>query len=145
MPGGRVFVDTNVLVYAHDRDAGQKYEIAQRILLELWDRRSGVLSIQVMQEFYVIATRKILHPLPAAKVIRILKDYCAWPIEVNNPLSIFKACGIEEKYKISFWDALIVAAASNAGAEKILTEDLQPGQIIEGLKIENPFSRLPGP
>ncbi len=144
MNGGRIFVDTNVLVYAHDRDAGRKHEIAQEILLELWGKRSGVLSIQVMQEFYVTATRKIPHPLPASTVINILRDYCSWHIAVNNPFSIFKASAIEEKYKISFWDALIVAAASSAGVEKILTEDLHSGQIIEGLLIENPFSRPHG-
>lgn len=142
MPGGRVFVDANILVYAHDQDGGRKHEIAKRILLELWDQRAGVLSVQVMQEFYVTVTRKILRPLPASKVIHILEDYCSWPVEVNTPRSIFKAARIEEKYKISFWDALIVAAASSAGAEKLLTEDLRSGQILEGVVIENPFGRL---
>lgn len=64
MSGDKFFVDTNILVYGHDVDAGQKHQIAQYILLKLWDDRNGVLSVQVLQEFYVTMTRKVLHSLP---------------------------------------------------------------------------------
>lgn len=137
----KIFVDTNVLVYGHDADAGEKHKVARGILAELWDHRTGVLSVQVFQEFYVTMTRKVLHPLPSNKVRSIIQDYFSWHIEVNDPLSVLVASRVEGNHRISFWDALIVAAAARAKAVKILTEDLQTGQIIEGVLIENPFSK----
>ncbi|MBS3920859.1 MAG: PIN domain-containing protein [Deltaproteobacteria bacterium] len=139
MSGDKIFVDTNILVYSHDVDAEQKHQIAQNILLELWKNRNGALSVQVLQEFYVTMTRKVLHPIPPNSVRNIIRDYFSWHIEINDLNSILIASRIGEDYKISFWDALIVAAALKAKADKILTEDLQAGQIIEGIPIENPF------
>jgi predicted nucleic acid-binding protein len=139
MSGDKIFVDTNVLVYSHDVDAERKHQIAQNILLELWKNRNGVLSVQVLQEFYVTMTRKVLHPIPPNRVRNIIRDYFSWHIEINDFNSILIASRIGEDYKISFWDALIVAAALKAKADKILTEDLKAGQIIEGMPIENPF------
>jgi predicted nucleic acid-binding protein len=78
--------------------------------------------------------------LPPNKVRNIIQDYSSWHIEINDSLSVLAASRIEENYRISFWDALIIAAASKANAAKIITEDLQPGQIIEGMLIENPFA-----
>jgi len=115
--------------------------VARSILAELWDQHAGVLSVQVLQEFYVTMTRKVLHPLPSNQVRNIIQDYFSWHIEVNDPLSVLIASQIEGNYKISFWDALIVTAASRAKAAKILTEDFQTGQIIEGVLIENPFKK----
>jgi len=135
----KIFVDTNVLVYAHDVDAGQKHQIAQRLLSDLWNTRAGVLSVQVLQEFYVTLTRKLAHPLSATEARNIIRNYLTWHIEINDPLSVLNASQIEENYKVSFWDALIVAAASKAKVSKILTEDLNAGQIINGILIENPF------
>jgi predicted nucleic acid-binding protein len=137
----KIFVDTNVLVYGHDADADQKHVVARGILEELWDQHVGVLSVQVLQEFYVTMTRKVLHPLPPNKVRNIIQDYFSWHIEVNDPLSVLVASRIEGNYRISFWDALIVTAALRAKAVKIFTEDLQAGQIIEGILIENPFKK----
>jgi len=94
-----------------------------------------------LQEFYVAMTRKVLHPLPSNKVRSIIQDYFSWHIELNDPLSVLIDSRIEGNYRISFWDALIVTAASRAKAAKILTEDLQTGQIIEGILIENPFNK----
>lgn len=139
MSGDKIFVDTNILVYSHDVDAEQKHQIAQNTLLELWKNRNGVLSVQVLQEFYVTMTKKVLHPIPPNSVRNIIRDYFSWHIEINDLNSILIASRIGEDYKISFWDALIVAAALKAKADKILTEDLQAGQIIEGIPIENPF------
>jgi predicted nucleic acid-binding protein len=139
MSGDKIFVDTNILVYSHDVDAEQKHQIAQNILLELWKNRNGALSVQVLQEFYVTMTRKVLHPIPPNSVRNIIRDYFSWHIEINDLNSILIASRIGDDYKISFWDALIVAAALKAKADKILTEDLQAGQIIEGIRIENPF------
>jgi predicted nucleic acid-binding protein len=139
MSEDKIFVDTNLLVYSHDVDSGQKHQIARNILLELWGNRNGVLSVQVLQEFYVTMTRKVLHPIPPSRVRNIIRDYFSWHVEVNDLNSVLIASRIGEDYKISFWDGLIVAAALKANADKILTEDLQSGQIIEGISIENPF------
>lgn len=142
MNGNRNFVDTNILVYAHNLDADVKNEIAGNILKKLWREGTGVISTQVLQEFYVTVTRKIPDPLSAAKARGILENYMAWHVELNGPESILLASEIEERHLLSFWDSLIVAAACNAKADKILTEDLNHGQIIEGVLIENPFREL---
>ena len=142
MNGNRNFVDTNILVYAHDLDADFKNEIAGNILKKLWQEGTGVISTQVLQEFYVTVTRKIPDPLSAAKARGILENYMAWHVELNGPELILLASEIEQRHLLSFWDSLIVAAACNAKADKILTEDLNHGQIIEGVLIENPFLEL---
>ena len=139
MNGSRVFVDTNILIYAHDLDSDVKYKIAGAILIKLWQEGAGVISTQVLQEFYVNVTRKIPDPLSPAKARGILENYMTWHVEWNGPESILRASEIEERHLLSFWDSLIIAAACNAKAEKILTEDMNHGQIIEGVLIENPF------
>jgi predicted nucleic acid-binding protein len=135
----RTFVDTNVLVYAHDLDAGKKHEVARARVTELWESQSGVISTQVLQELYVTLTRKIPSPLNRAQVRRILNNYLAWDIAVNDGSVILQASEIEEAYSISFWDAMVVAAASMKNAAIILTEDLNEGQQLEGITIVNPF------
>jgi predicted nucleic acid-binding protein len=139
MYGDKIFVDTNVLVYGHDADSGPKHQIARRVLMDLWQEKQGVLSVQILQEFYVTMTRKVAHPLPRKTVRDILRDYLRWPVERIEPETILNASRIEDSYQLSFWDALIIAAASKAAASKILTEDLKSGQIIEGILLENPF------
>jgi len=139
MNGDRVFVDTNVLVYAHDLDSGEKHRVARELLIDIWNHRAGVLSVQVLQECYVTLTRKISYPLSPATVRSILQDYLSWQVELIDPASVLTASRIEEECQISFWDALIVTAALKGKALKILTEDLQSGQVIEGVMIENPF------
>jgi len=136
---GRLFIDTNVLLYAYDLDAMDKRDIALKIIEKLWEDGNGVISTQVLQEFYVNVTRKIPYPLSRSEARGILECYLSWHVELNGPEATFLASEIEERYSLSFWDALIVAAARNAGAEKILTEDLNHGQKIEGILIENPF------
>lgn len=139
----KVFVDTNVLIYAHDLEAGPKRTVAAGILQELWTTRLGILSTQVLQEFYVNVTRKIPSPLPPATAREIVRSYCAWPVEVVESEMILRASEIEERHQLSFWDALIVTAALTGHAAKILSENLQPGQTIEGVLIENPFTLSP--
>jgi len=136
---GRVFVDTNVLIYAHDLDAGQKRERAVSILSDLWEQENGVISVQVLQEFYVNVTRKIHDPLAPAAARGIIKNYLSWQIAPNDPSTVLLASEIAERNQLSFWDALIVASASLSGTERILSEDLNHGQVIEGIVIENPF------
>jgi predicted nucleic acid-binding protein len=135
----KVFVDTNILIYAHDLDAGSKHDIAVTLIKEFWEKGTGILSTQVLQEFYVNVTRKILKPIPPAKARGIIENYLVWQVEVNRPDTILLASEIEERHLLSFWDSLIVAAARNAKADKILTEDFKHGQKLEGMFIENPF------
>lgn len=136
----RTFVDTNVLIYAHDVDAKAKHETAKRVLRELWSERTGVLSMQVLQEFYVNVRRKIPHPLSRKAARLIVGSYAIWCVD-TTPAEISTAFRIEDESQIGFWDALIVASAIKAGVHQILSEDLNAGQTIEGIKIKNPFSR----
>ena len=134
-----IFVDTNILVYAHDLEAGNKHEVAAKTISQLWERKNGVLSTQVLQEFYVTLTRKMFRPLKKVTARRVLQSYFSWQVVINDPQIIMQASEIEEAYNISFWDALIVSAAYSKNAATILTEDLTHGQYIEGILIENPF------
>lgn len=134
----KTFVDTNILVYAHDVDQGRKHQRARDILIELMQDRSGALSPQVLQEFYVTVTRKIAKPLQRREARAIVEDYSVWCID-TTAAEIAAAFRIEDQAKISFWDALIVASAVKAGATVLLSEDLSSGQKIAGLRIQNPF------
>jgi predicted nucleic acid-binding protein len=137
---GKVFLDTNILVYAHDLDAGKKHTVAVKIVKDMWENRTGVLSTQVLQEFYINVTGKIKSPISSFEAREIIKTYACWEIRENTSMSVIRASEIEEKYHISFWDALVVFAAYEGKVDKILTEDLNSGQIIEGILIANPFS-----
>ncbi len=136
----KIFVDTNILIYAHDLDAGPRHDIAASAIKELWGNENGVMSTQVLQEFYVNVTRKINNPLSRARARGIIENYLSWHIEANEPDTVLQASEIEERHLLSFWDALIIAAACRAKVDKILTEDLNHGQKIEGILIENPFA-----
>ena len=138
---GKTFVDTNVLIYAHDVDANGKHQIARRILRDLWSERTGVLSLQVLQEFYVNVTKKIATPLSKNSARLVVDSYAIWCIE-TTAAEITSAFRIEDEARISFWDALIVSAAVKSGATRILSEDLSAGQKIAGVRIENPFASI---
>jgi predicted nucleic acid-binding protein len=138
----RVFVDTNVLIYAHDVDAKHKHDVAKRVLQELWSQRTGVLSMQVLQEFYVNVTRKIATPLSKKAARLVVHSYAIWCIE-TTPAEIAAAFRIEDESRIGFWDALIVASAAKAGTARILSEDLNARRIIAGIRVENPFAQTP--
>jgi predicted nucleic acid-binding protein len=135
----KMFVDTNVLIYAHDVDADKKYDIAKKVLRELWSQRTGVLSMQVLQEFYVNVTRKIASPLSKEAARLVVNSYAIWCME-TTPAEILAAFRIEDESRIGFWDALIVASAAKSGAARILSEDLNARQTIAGMLIENPFA-----
>lgn len=139
---GKVFLDTNIFIYAHDLDAAAKHRTALHIIKDLWVKRTGVLSTQVLQEFYVNVTKRILTPIPPLEAREIIRTYLCWQIQEITPMSTIRASELEEKYRISFWDALIIVAAYEAKVDKILTEDLNSGQIIEGILIENPFEKI---
>lgn len=135
----KVFIDTNILVYAHDLDAGEKYKKANELILNLWESRTAVISTQVLQEFYVTLTGKIPRPLAGNIALGIISSYLSWEVITNRPDNILLASEIEYRNKISFWDALIVSAAYEGNVKIIFTEDLNHGQYIEGIKIQNPF------
>src|ERR1700684_219164 len=103
----KTFVDTNVLIYAHDVDAKAKHEVAKDVLRELWSERTGVLSMQVLQEFYVNVTRKIASPLPNDAARLVVNIYAMWCME-TTPAEISDAFRLEDESRIGFWDALIV-------------------------------------
>jgi len=137
----KTFVDTNVLIYAHDVDSSSKHTIAKNILRELWSERTGVLSMQVLQEFYVNVTRKIRSPLPKDSARLVVISYSIWCVE-TTPAELSVAFRTEDEARLGFWDALIVAAAVKSGATRLLSEDLNAGQKIAGLHIENPFAAV---
>lgn len=136
----KCFVDTNVLVYAHDRSSGDKHRKAQELIERLWSDGTGVLSTQVLQEFYVNVRRRTASPPPAAAVRQWIADYLNWDVVVNDANSVLGAIDVEERYRVSFWDALIVQAANVARAAVIYSEDLNHGQRYGDAVVENPFS-----
>lgn len=135
-------MDTNILVYSSDRNAGEKWAIAKNLLDELWQAHMGVLSVQVLQEFYVTVTRKIAIPLSKEAAREIVELYAPWCGETSAS-EVLSATRIEKESRITFWDALIVASAAKAGADRIASEDMNDGQVIAGVRIENPFLTTP--
>jgi predicted nucleic acid-binding protein len=135
----KIFLDTNILVYAHDRSSGDKNVIAREIMEYLWEGKNGVLSVQVLQEFYVCATQKILKPLTINNARSILEYLSTWNVVVNDKYITLKAIEIQERYRFSFWDSLIIQAAIQARARFVFSEDLPGGQTAKDLKILNPF------
>lgn len=135
----RYFVDTNILMYAHDTAAGQKHEKAKALVEELWETRSGVVSTQVLQELAVNLRKKTKKPLDAKAARDVVSDYLAWHVVVNGGDSILEALDIEARYEVSFWDALVIQAAQASGAEILYSEDLSDGQDYGGLRVTNPF------
>ncbi|MEK6583878.1 MAG: PIN domain-containing protein [Nitrospirota bacterium] len=142
MNGDKVFVDTNIIVYAYDMDAGKKYQIASKLVKDLWHSGLGVLSTQVLQEFFVTVTNKISSPLDIVKATGIVKNLSKWNVIVNDVNILLAAIEIHEEHKFSFWDSMIIAAAIKGGAKALLSEDLSDNQEIEGLIIKNPFKIL---
>jgi predicted nucleic acid-binding protein len=126
------------LIYAHDIDQTKKQPIARRRLIDLLRTRDAILSPQVLQEFYVNVTRKIAKPLTKRAAREIVADFNVWCIDTTSA-DIATAFHLEDEAKISFWDALICASALKAGAKVILSEDMNHGQKIAGIQVENPF------
>jgi predicted nucleic acid-binding protein len=135
-----VFVDSNILIYAHDSDAGRKRDRAVARLRELWESGTGRMSVQVLQEFYVNVTRKIATPVAQSIARETIGSYGAWVREPTTPATVTRAIDIVALAQIAFWDALIVASAEQAGATILYTEDLGAGQTIAGVTIANPLA-----
>ncbi|UCC83333.1 MAG: PIN domain-containing protein [Gemmatimonadota bacterium] len=136
----KAFVDTNILVYAHDPASGAKHDRAKALVSRLWEQRSGVVSTQVLQELYVNLCKVAKKPIPQAEAKRMLADYLTWELVVNDGESVLEALELEERYLISFWDALIVQAANAAGVENLYSEDFNHGQMYGSVMAVNPFA-----
>jgi predicted nucleic acid-binding protein len=136
----RVFVDTNVLVYAHDLDGEVKRAIAEHVLRQLWSDETGVLSNQVLQEFYATLTSGVASPVPRRAARDLIGAYSVWPVITLDAEDVLAASDLEERYRLTFRDALIVAAARKSNATLLLSEHLQPFRPIAGLEIRNPFA-----
>jgi predicted nucleic acid-binding protein len=133
MRGDRIFLDTNVLIYAYS-DAGSRTKIAEELLT-----RGGIVSIQVLNEFVSVARRKIRMPWERIiEALRSIRAFCSAPLPVTLEIHE-RALGIARRYGYDIYDALIVAAALEASCDIVYTEDLHDGQVIEGLTIRNPF------
>ena len=136
---GLRFVDTNILLYSISRDPA---EAAKRdIAVSLLEADDIALSVQVLQEFYVNVTRKIANPVSKKSARLVVSTYTTWCIE-TTPAEIATAFRIEDESRIGFWDALILASAVKSGADRILSEDLNAGQTISGVLIQNPFASI---
>lgn len=136
------FVDTNVLVYLFDADAPDKQARAQALLREEMDRI--VVSVQVLGEFYVTVTRKLAEPLTPDAAAQAIEALCAFRVQAIHPGLVRSAIHRSQSSVMSYWDALIVETALEAGANILLTEDLQDGQGIDGLRVVNPFRDTAG-
>jgi predicted nucleic acid-binding protein len=139
-----IFVDTNVLVYARDTADPSKHARASEWVAGLWERADGRLSVQVLQEYYVITTRKLRPGLAPEEARADVLDLAAWSPVVTDVQMIASAWTVEERFGLSFWDALIVAAAQVARCDVLLTEDLQHGMDLDGVHVTDPFRTSPG-
>jgi predicted nucleic acid-binding protein len=134
------FLDTNVLLYAHDQSAGEKQQRAGSIVAALWESGNGCLSVQVLQEFYVNITQKVAQRLEKATALQLVADLACWRIHVPDAADVLKAIDIQLAYKISFWDAMIIRSTQAMRCQTLWTEDLQTGQTIAGVRVVNPFA-----
>jgi predicted nucleic acid-binding protein len=135
----KAFVDTNVLVYAYDRGTGPKHERALSLVEELWKEGRGVLSTQVLQEFYVNVRRKAKKPVSIEQARALIADYLSWDPIVNDGATLLEAIDVEQRYQLSFWDSLIVVAAQKGGASVLFSEDFNHGQKFGSVVVQNPF------
>lgn len=136
---GKSFVDSNVLIYAHNRAAGIKQQRAAALLEQLWAMGEGILSTQVLQEFCINVRRKIPRPFTLDETARVVQQYLYWHVVVNTPASVIDALALEARYRVSFWDALILSAAQIGGAETLYSEDFSHGQVYGSVTAINPF------
>lgn len=135
----RYFVDTNILMYAHDAASGDKHQQAKALVERLWETRAGVVSTQVLQELAVNLRKKAKKTLDAKTTREIVSEYLAWQVVVNGGDSILEALDLEARYQLSFWDALVIQAANASGSTILYSEDLSDGQRYGAVQVVNPF------
>ena len=139
----RVFLDTNILLYADDGDAGQKRDVARKVIRKAFSDRSGVLSTQILAEYFVNATRKLgIEPEAARRRVEVLRSLDVVRIESDT---ILDAIDLHRMHGFSLWDSLVLECAAVSGCSILYTEDLQDGQTVRGLTIVDPFRRSGSP
>ena len=139
----KIFVDTNVLVYLRDASEPDKQQRAQAWMTQLWESKTGCTSVQVLNEYYVTVTRKLSATLPINDARSDINDLQEWPVASLDNALLNSVWTVEDRYGLSYWDSLVVAAAHSMGCSHLLTEDLQDGQVLDGLIVVNPFSHSP--
>jgi len=130
------------LVYAEDTDSTAKHEIARNLVADLWERRDGVVSVQVLQEFFITVTKKLKKPLAGSKARTLVEEYLTWKVIDNSGQLLVAAIKLQQKAQLAFWDALIVQAAIDAGCDRLYSEDMNPGLRIESVVVINPFQSV---
>jgi predicted nucleic acid-binding protein len=139
-----IFVDTNILLYSRDASEPGKQAIASARLAELWENRSGRLSVQVLNEYFVNATRKLDPGLSPEEAWDDIEALSAWnPLPIDMAI-LTRSFAVQRRYQLSWWDSMIIAAAETAGCTHILSEDLAHGANYFGIIVENPFASPPG-
>ncbi|HSU58114.1 MAG TPA: PIN domain-containing protein [Bryobacteraceae bacterium] len=136
------FIDSNILVYAFDASAGAKHASARQLLARLWDAGTGCLSVQVLQEFFVTATRKVAQPLPVDEATERIREFAVWKVFAPTANDVLAAIALHKQAQLHFWDAMVVQAATELGCGVLWTEDMNDGQILRGVRIRNPFTAL---
>ncbi|UCH24385.1 MAG: PIN domain-containing protein [Trueperaceae bacterium] len=137
--GTRAFVDTNILLYAFDTSAGKKRSQALDLFQKLWRTGNGCISVQVLQEFFVNATRKLPKPLALEIAERIVASLSRWEVHAPNAEDVLSAIDLQQATQLSFWDAMVVYSAASLGCNVLYSEDFNAGQTIAGIEIINPF------
>lgn len=135
------FVDTNILIYAYDPAAGEKHAAASALVDRLWRERRGAISVQVLQEFYVTATRKAATTIRPEVAVETLTGLARWRVHSPLPDDVIAAATLSSRHMISFWDAMIVRSAAELRCDTLWTEDLSDSRVIEGVRLSNPFTR----
>jgi predicted nucleic acid-binding protein len=138
-PRSLQFIDTNILIYAHDVSAGQKHIRAKELMLDSWQLGEGCLSIQALQEFYVNVTQKVTKPLPTEATAQIIADLSVWEVHCPRMEDVPDAIHLQKRYQMSFWDAMILVSALQLGCHVLRSEDLNPGQVYDQVEVQSPF------
>ncbi len=136
----RQFLDTNVLVYAHDRSAAAKQARALSLLGELVTAGAARLSVQVLQEFFTVVTGRVRSPMPVPAARAIVADLGSLPLHEPGANDVLAAIDIHERHRISFWDAMVLRSAGQMGCDVVWSEDLAAGQAYGGVQVRNPFA-----
>lgn len=138
------FIDINILVYAHDRSAGEKHQVARDLIREMWETGNGCLSVQVLQEFYVTVTRKVASPLPIEEAAEIIRDLSFWHVHTPTAEDVLGAIDIQRNFQVSFWDAMVIYSAKCLSCTVVWSADLSDGQAYENAQVKNPFKQSKG-
>jgi predicted nucleic acid-binding protein len=139
----RAFVDTNILVYAHDTTAGAKRDAAVDVVERLWDSGNGCVSIQVLQELFVTLTRRLPRPLDPSAAEDAVEDFARWTVHAPASDDVLAAIDLHGRHRISFWDAMIVRSAAQLGCSLLYSEDLNAGQRFDGVLVVDPVASPP--